>query len=407
MSDLTEQIHAEIEKQNSVIKGYRDALDSTTKTATELKESSAKFEEKIAELDKTIKGLETELAKAKAVNAIANAVESPEAKHFFNYMRTGVASPELNSLQGKQFKNSGEVVIGTPSQGGYAVPTEIASEITKLAGKIGMMRSLSRVISVNTPNYSELIDHGGAGSGWVGETSQRPQTDANTLSNTSPIMGEIYANMYASQYALDDMSFDVASWLVNAAVEAFALKEEEAFISGNGTNKPKGLFANVITNESDDTRAFGSLQYIPSGNADALPNAGVLDLFLDMIGSVKVAHLQNASFLMNRSIKTKLLKVKDAQARYIWQVSAHIGEPDTLFGYPVAISDFMPNEGTDAIVAAYGDFRKAFTIVDRLGVNILRDPYTNPPFTKFYVSKRVGTMLKDSEAVKVLKCCVS
>lgn len=405
MSELFEKAMNELEKQNQVIQEYRKTLEDNSKTTAEIKETSVKFENRIAELDKSIKSLEEEIAKEKALNTIGNAAVKPENKHFFNYIRNGVVSPELKNT----FKNSGEVVIGTNSQGGYAVPTEVASEIMKLASKNSVMRQLARIISVATPNYSELVDMGGTETGWVGETSSRPQTTAPTLSSVSPVMGEVYANLYASQYALDDMSFDVANWLISSATDAFGLKEEEAFISGNGTNKPKGLFNNTITNEADGVRAFGSLQYIPTGDADSLPSSTnlILDLFLDMITATKVAHLGNAHFLMNRDIKGKLLKIKDSKNRYIWQPSVVLGQPDLLFGYPVAISDYMASEGENAFIAAFGDFKKAYTIVDRLGINILRDPYTNPPFTKFYVSKRVGSMLKDSEAVKVLKCAAS
>lgn len=405
MSELFEKAMNELEKQNQVIQEYRKTLEDNSKTTAEIKETSVKFENRIAELDKSIKSLEEEIAKEKALNTIGNAAVKPENKHFFNYIRNGVVSPELKNT----FKNSGEVVIGTNSQGGYAVPTEVASEIMKLASKNSVMRQLARIISVATPNYSELVDMGGTETGWVGETSSRPQTTAPTLSSVSPVMGEVYANLYASQYALDDMSFDVANWLISSATDAFGLKEEEAFISGNGTNKPKGLFNNTITNEADGVRAFGSLQYIPTGDADSLPSSTnlILDLFLDMITATKVAHLGNAHFLMNRDIKGKLLKIKDSKNRYIWQPSVVLGQPDLLFGYPVDISDYMASEGENAFIAAFGDFKKAYTIVDRLGINILRDPYTNPPFTKFYVSKRVGSMLKDSEAVKVLKCAAS
>jgi HK97 family phage major capsid protein len=405
MSELFDKINAELEAQNKIINEYRKTLDDSNKTVAEIKEASAKFEKKIEEQDKTIKNLEEEIAKEKALNAISNANKNPENKHFFNYIRTGVVSQELKNT----FKNSGEVVIGTGSQGGYAVPTEVASEIMKLASKNSVIRQLARVISVRTPNYSELVDKGGTETGWVGETSPRPQTNAPTLASVSPVMGEIYSNLYASQYALDDIDFDVANWLVNSATEAFEPKEEAAFISGDGSNKPKGIFANTITNEADDVRAFGSLQYIPTGDADSLPSTTsvIMDLFLDMITNTKVAHLKNAHFLMNRSIKGKLLKIKDSQNRYIWQPSVVAGQPDLLFNYPVAVSDCMANEGANAYIAAFGDFKKAYTIVDRLGIYILRDPYTNPPFTKFYVSKRVGSMLKDSEAIKVLKCAES
>ena len=405
MSEIFDKINAELEKQNKVINEYRKTLDDTSKTTAEIKEASAKFDNKLSEIEKTVKGLEEDLAKERALNAAEGMVKDPKNKHFFNYVRSGVVSPEMKNT----FKNSGEVITGTNSQGGYAVPTEVSEQIMELATKQSAMRQLARVISVSTPNYSELVDMGGTETGWVGETTPRTQTAAPTLQSVSPVMGEVYSYLYASQYALDDIFFDVANWLITSATKAFGLKEEEAFISGNGSNKPKGLLDNTITNEADGVRAFGSLQYIATGDSDSLPStqSAILDLFIDMITATKVAHLSNAHWLMNRSIKGKLLKIKDSQNKYIWQPSVIFGQPDTLFNYPVTISDFMPSEGANAFIAAFGDFNAAYTIVDRLGINILRDPYTTPPFTKFYVSKRVGSMLKDSEAVKVLKCAES
>ena len=403
MSEIFDKINAELENQNKVIQEYRKTLDDNSKTTAEIKEASVKFENRIDELSKSIKNLEEELAKKQALNAIADSVNKPGNKPFFDYVRTGVATDELKN----NFKNSGEVIIGTNSQGGYAVPTEVSSQIMTLASKASAMRKLCRVISVSTPNYSELVDMGNAQAGWVGETSQRPQTNGPTLSAVTPVMGELYANLFASQYALDDVSFDVAKWLVDSAVSAFGKMEEAAFISGDGSNKPKGILANTITNEDDDNRDFGKLQYIATGDADSLPSSGVHDLFFDLIAALKIDNLPNASFLMNRAIKNKLLKVKDQEGRYVWLPSTIAGQPDTFLGYPVVLSDYMPSEGANAFITMFGDFQKAYTIVDRLGINILRDPYTNPPFTKFYTTKRVGSMLKDSEAVKVLKCAES
>ena len=405
MADLYAQAVEEFNKQNNAIYEFRKVLDSNTKTTAELKEISSRYEDAIAKHDEEIKNLQQAMAKKEALAAVSNAATKPENKSFFNYMRTGVVSADMKDT----FRNSGEVVIGTNSQGGYAVPTEVSSEIINLATKNSVMRQLCRVLSVSTPNYSELVDLEGTQTGWVGETSPRPQTTAPTLGSVSPTMGEVYANLYASQYALDDMSFNVPQWLVTSAEKAFRLQEEQAFVDGNGSNKPKGLLYNTITNEDDDHRAFGSLQYIATGDADSLPStqSAILDLFIDMITNTKVAHLQNAHWLMNRKIKGKLLKIKDSQNHYIWQPSVVLGQPDTLFQYPVAISDYMANEGANALIACFGDFKAAFTIVDRLGIYTLRDPYTNPPYTRFYTSKRVGSMLTDSEAIKVLKCAES
>ena len=83
------------------------------------------------------------------------------------------------------------------------------------------------------------------------------------------------------------------------------------------------------------------------------------------------------------------------------------GQPASLLGYPVTESEDMPNLGANSFSLAFGDFRRGYLVVDRLGVRILRDPYTAKPYVLFYTTKRVGGGIQNFEAIKLLKFGVS
>jgi len=106
---------------------------------------------------------------------------------------------------------------------------------------------------------------------------------------------------------------------------------------------------------------------------------------------------------MNRSTQAAVRKLKDGDGNYIWQPSPVAGSPATLMNFPIAESEDMPNVGSDALAIAFGDFRRGYLIVDRVGVRVLRDPYSAKPYVLFYTTKRVGGGVQDFDAIKLLK----
>ena len=99
----------------------------------------------------------------------------------------------------------------------------------------------------------------------------------------------------------------------------------------------------------------------------------------------------------------KIRTMKDLEGNYIWRPGIEAGQPSSLLGYGVTENEDMPAVAADANAVLFGDYRRAYTIVDRIGTRILRDPYTNKPFVGFYTTKRTGGMLVDSQAIKLLK----
>ena len=110
---------------------------------------------------------------------------------------------------------------------------------------------------------------------------------------------------------------------------------------------------------------------------------------------------------MNRLTTGAVRLLKDSEGRYLWQPSMTAGQPSSIFGYPVARFDDMPNFSTaNALAVAFGDMAQAYQIVDRMGIRVLRDPYTAKPYTIFYTTKRVGGDVVDFEALKLMKMAV-
>lgn len=365
--------------------------------------SGGELEVKLAKIEADLSAAETKRAELEAkLNrpggmAGGESDEEREQKEYnglFNgYLRKGMNSAELGA-------KAVNVTEGT--DGGYAVPSVVSADIYKLLRGATPMRQVCRQINIGTDDYSELVDAHGEAGGWVGETDARATTAAGKLHKVAAVMGEVYAFPEATQKSLDDMFFNVESWLSEAISETFRVLENNAFTVGNGLNKAKGLFTYPTAATADATRAFGTFEYVKTGVNGAF-GSNPYDNIIDLIETLKDGHLTNASFMMVRSVRTLIRKVKDGEGNYLWEPSVQKGIPAMLLGYPVIINDDVPALATGSLSLAFGDFSKAYTICDRMGMRMLRDPFTHKPYVGFYTTKRVGGFAKDTEALKFLK----
>lgn len=347
---------------------------------------------KLDELDALKSSLEEELAQAKRPGATGGNKDADAHKTAFdNFMRKG-AEDGLAQLEQKALGTTAD------ADGGFAVPEELDRNILELERDMSPMRAVCNQITVSSDDYKRLVNLGGAGSGWVGEEDARPATGTPTLAQIVATMGEIYANPQATQKSLDDIFFDAEGWLTSEVAREFAEKEGAAFLSGDGTNKPKGILAHTLATTDDATRAFGQIQKVHSGSAG---DFGADDL-LSIIYKLKRAYRNGAQWMLAGTTLHKLRTFKDSQGNYLWVPGIQAGEASSLLGYGIAENEDMPTVAADAHAVMFGNFQRAYTIVDRIGTRVLRDPYTNKPNVGFYTTKRVGGMLTDSNAVKVL-----
>jgi HK97 family phage major capsid protein len=403
-TELT-QIKELIEEQQKAFHEFKatndERLKELEKGSTGVAELEGKLEKINAELDRLdeikaeIDRVETLAARPEGVAALGERAKAAaeHKKAFAQFVRKGID----NGLQDLEIQAA--VSTGTDADGGYAIPEELDRQILSLLTDGYAMRRLANVITLGGGEYKKIVNLHGAASGWVGETDARTETGTPALAALTPFMGEIYAYPMSTQKALDDVFFDVEGWLVDECTLGFSEEEGGAFVSGDGSKKPKGFLAYTTSTDPDGTRAFGTLQHRETAAASTIGFDDVIDLEYDL----KEGHLSGAVYLAKRSTVRVLRKLKDNDNNYIWQPSAQAGEPSMLNGYPFYTDPGMPALADNAFALAFGNFRRGYTIVDRLGTRVLRDPYTNKPYVGFYITKRVGGFVADSEAIKLLK----
>jgi HK97 family phage major capsid protein len=325
----------------------------------------------------------------------AKGSESDPARAAFTerYLRRGMeAGVELKSFSG-----------ATPGSGGYAVPREIDQMIETALKAISPIRAIANVVRTGSAGYRKLVTTGGTVSGWASETGARAETATPTFQEIAPPSGDLFANPSASQAMLDDARFDVEGWLAGEIAQEFARAEGAAFVAGDGTNKPKGFLSYAATNEVDGVRAFGTLQYVASGQAGGFPASNPQDKLIDLVQALRAPYRQGAAFVMNSATLARIRKFKTSDGAFLWQPAMAAGQPATLLGYPVIEAEDMPDLAADSLSIAFGDFARGYVIAERGETSILRDPFTNKPFVHFYAVKRIGGAVANSEAIKLMK----
>jgi HK97 family phage major capsid protein len=327
--------------------------------------------------------------------SVEKAFEPTEHKRAFEgYIRKG-DDHGLSAIESKAMS------IGSNVDGGYLVPQETEAEIGRLLSKASPMRQIADVRQVSSSIYKKPFASTGAASGWVGEAVARPQTNSPVLAELQFPAMELYAMPAATQALLDDSAVNLDEWIAREIETVFAEQESEAFIVGNGVNKPKGFMD--YPKIANATWTWGNTGYIATGVAGGFAATNPSDKLVDLIYATKAGYRQNGRWVLNRSTQAAVRKFKDGQGNYLWQPAATADGNAMLLSFPVIESEYMPDIATDSHAIAFGDFKRGYLIVDRVGVRMLRDPYSTKPYVLFYTTKRVGGGIQDFDAIKTLK----
>lgn len=339
----------------------------------------------IDRLQKEVDDANTKIAAAEMGNVSGEKVKDREYTDAFkSHMKRG-------DIQASMSK-------GSDPDGGYLAPVEWDRTITDKLVEVSPMRSIASAQPISGPSFTKLFNLRGTASGWVGETAARAETAGPTLGSMAIATGEIYANPAATQQILDDAQVDLEAWLAGEVQTEFSYQEGVAFVSGNGTNKPNGVLTYVTGEANAAANPLGAIASVPSGSVGAIAP----DALIDMVHALPGSFTGNARFAMNRNTLAAIRKLKDGDGTYLWQPSYQAGQPSTLAAYAVSELPDMPDVATAAHSVLFGDFKRGYLIVDRAGVRVLRDPYTNKPYVHFYTTKRVGGAVVNPEALKAL-----
>lgn len=365
-----------------------DALNQIQNAFTELKstnEANLKqrdvvLEEKLANINASMTAMEQKLARPNIKSDVEQATD--EHKSAWNrWSRKGVGEHELETLEKKA------MIVGDANSAGVALPKLVETQIYESLVALSPIRENATVVSVSSADYRILVDNKDLGAGWVGETDARPETKAPTLSELKVPFGEVYANPFVSQQALDDLAFDVEAFIANATAVKFAQMENAAFVAGDGVNKPKGFMT-------------AALPTIKTGAAAAMPSNA--DYIFTMIQTLPAAYRNGAKFYTASATTAGIRTLKDSTGNYLYSpISA--AAPAGLGGFELVAVEEMDAVAAGKLPLVFANLKQGYVIADRVGIRTLRDPYSNKPFVGFYSTKRVGGMVRDAQAFVALK----
>jgi len=328
-------------------------------------------------------------------------------KGFSALIRNGGAHGELLS---EGMRNA--LQVGSDPDGGQWVPSEVSTAVATRLFETSDVRAVAGQQTISTDALEIPTDtNKGTSGGWVGETESRSETATPQVGMQRIVVHEQYAEPRATQKLLDDATVDVEGWLGGKIADILGETENTAFVLGDGSGKPRGFmdYKSASVTTADASRAWGLLQHVTSGAAGAFPTvsgstASDPDKLLDLIGALKPVYRGGAVFTMNRSTETAVRKLKDADGNYLVGRGLDVAATGfNLFGFPIRTMEDMADIAADSFSIAFGDFRVGYTIVDRQGLRVLRDPYTAKPFVKFYTTKRVGGDVTNFDAIKLMK----
>ena len=318
---------------------------------------------------------------------------APHQKAFDAYIRHG----DDGALRGLPLEGK---AMTTTSDGGFLAAPTVAMQVQEALNVTASLRRVANVVTVESASYEVLVDMGDIAHGWAAETAAQAETGTPSVQRVVIPVHELSAMPKASQRLLDDAAFDVETWLAGRIAEKFARAEATAFISGDGVNKPRGLLTHAKAPNGSATNV--QIGTIPSGGTGDFAATNPANALIDLVYALSAQYRANGTFVMNSKTAAAVRKMRDTDGRFLWADSLAMGQPPQLLGYPVLLCEDMPDIASGSASIAFGDFRSAYTIVERPDLRVLRDPFSAKPHVLFYATKRVGGGVTDARAIKLM-----
>ena len=355
----------------------------------------------MTEMGQRIDAIDRKNTELRRPSLSTGAVEDlPHKKAVASYVRTG----DEDALRALEVEAKG-LNTQVAAEGGFLIDPQTADTIDTVLRSGASVRAISRVVHVEASAYDVLIDHEEIGAGWIDEVSAVAETTAPTIDRISIPLHELSASPVASQRILDDAAFDVEGWLAERIADRFLRAESDAFVNGDGVNKPTGfLTKNTVANSA---WSWGNIGYVASGSDGAFDPNNPGDALIELVYALNAEYRAGSVFIMNSKTAGEVRKMKDNQGRFLWMEGLQATQPPLLVGYPALIVEEMPDIGSDAHAVAFGNFAHGYTIAERPDLRILRDPYSARPNVTFFATKRVGGDVTDYAAIKTLKFAIS
>ena len=352
------------------IESKLDSLEEINQKVTKAELSQDSIKEQVEQLETVMKrpnsGFDT-----KQID------ETSEA--FDKFVRKGIENLDPDEKKA--------LTVSNDSTGGYLAPPEYVRELLKTVTEISPIRTIARVRTTGQRSVQIPKRSGQFSANWVAEQGSRSETEGYNVALEEIPAHELYALVDISEQNLEDTVFDLEAEMQSEFAEQFAKAEGTAFVSGNSVGKPEGLLTNSSVSE------------VNSGNGTALLADGLITL----VHSIKSEYSNNGSFVFNRTTLAAIRKLKDTAGQYVFQAGMSLqgGVPNTILGFPYVQATDMPDVGAGAFPVLFGDFSRAYMIVDRVALAVQRDPFTQATSgnVRYVARRRVGGQVVQAEAI--------
>ena len=401
VSEQTDSLEA-VEKAVEQVVSHNDEL---AKENSELKLEAKNASEELAEIKGTLEDIKAKQSAPAFIQTKTKETESMRSKadeQFNIFLKEGI--------QGLKTK-AADMQIGVDARGGFALPEELRRDLMQY--ETSPLRQVCDVATSSTTDVKHLAKNGSAASGWVAETAARANTGSPELVQRSAVFGEVFAMPLIYQVALEDAFIDLKGYVMSEITRQFNEVEGVAFLSGDGSNKPKGILDGHTAGTSAAlNNANATYQVIDSGVDGALgaDASATFNFLRAVVRAVKTPYLANCRWMMNRATHETLLALQNGDNEYYMNRDVTTGGAARLFGYEITINEDMASApvstGADFPIL-FGDFAQSYQIIDRVGVSMLEDPYTTKGATSYYTRKRVGSMIKNVETLKLVSIAKS
>lgn len=284
------------------------------------------------------------------------------------------------------------------ADGGIFSLPNFEMEVVKGIRELSPVRQVARIRNINSgDSLHTTVRDTTISSQKAGERENVSDTGTPTYKEVRIQTHERSASPAITRQEIEDAWIDLVSDLQRDAQEEFAVQEGQDFISGSGVGEPEGILTNGDVGET--TIAASDFAVAASGTSDV----DSFNALIDLQSSLKQGY--EGTWLFSRQTRGHIRKFKDGNDQYFWSPNVAAGFPNTILGDPYLLATDLasPSFSSNDVPVLYGDFQRGYYIVDRLGLDVLRDPYSNRPFIEIYMRRRVGGQVVLPEAIKKLR----
>lgn len=387
-----EQVKESVDELGRVWKSFREEND---KLLAQGKQTQKEWNEKMQTLNDRMDELDTKLNRRPAAPSTPEQEQDQKSKArkaaFLSFCRYGLdgMSAEEKSLLAKDSVPGERKALSSGQGTEFLAAPEFSNELIKGVVEFSPIRSVARVRTTSAKSVKLRKRTGTFAAVWTGKTATRTETTGLKYGLEEVPTHEMYALVDVPFEDLEDSDFNLEAELNLEFAEQFGVAEGLSAVSGDAVTEMEGILTNAAVGETN------------SGDANLITADGLISVFF----AVKDAYAKNGVWMLKRSTIGSVRKLKGSDNNYLWQPGLGNSLPAMLLDRPYVEAVDMPAIAANAYPVVFGDFRRGYTVIDRVQMSVMRDPFTQGASgaVRFHARKRVGGQVVNAEALRKLK----